>query len=177
MKVDVSLALLCKNYKVLKMDYKKHPCVRLFHAFGGKNEVKLHFWQIRIQPAKHRPSPREAWTMKYLIEKCFFFKTEATEKKRYIWIVLICIVFATFAIFVWFISSFFLKKYKIKIKLMSVYDTLGIVGLRSSLSQRRDVQSSAVPVTVSQCLSVMRLHRYISFLLLKEAWKHLCFIM
>lgn len=39
-KVDVSLALLCK---VLKMDYKKHPCVRLFHAFGGKNEVKLHF--------------------------------------------------------------------------------------------------------------------------------------
>lgn len=110
MKVDVSLALLCKNYKVLKMDYKKHPCVRLFHAFGGKNEVKLHFWQIRIQPAKHRPSPREAWTMKYLIEKCFFFKTEATEKKRYIWIVLICIVFATFAIFVWFISSFFLKK-------------------------------------------------------------------
>lgn len=53
---------------------------------------------------------------------------------------------------------------------MSVYDTLGIVGLRSSLSQRRDVQSSAVPVTVSQCLlSVMRLHHYISFLLLKEA--------
>lgn len=35
---------------------------------------------------------------------------------------------------------------------MSVYDTLGIVGLRSSLSQQRNVQSSAVPVTVSQCL-------------------------
>lgn len=36
---------------------------------------------------------------------------------------------------------------------MSVYDTLGIVGLRSSLSQRRDVQSSAVPVTVSVSIS------------------------
>lgn len=36
----------------------------------------------------------------------------------------------------------------------TIYDTLGVAGLRSSLSQRRDVQSSAVPVTVSGSVSI-----------------------